>query len=72
MQVLTLEKTIKSQEKRIDDFITAINKNQKFTDSQIRDLDSGLKKEDLDMKAQVNNLALTDNANYDNLKECHS
>lgn len=68
MQVLALEKTINSQEKRIDDFITAINKNQKFTDSQIRDLHSGLKEEDLDMKAQVSNLALTDSANYDSLK----
>ncbi len=38
IQVLSLEKTIKIQEKRINDLITIINKNQKFKDSQIHDL----------------------------------
>ena len=58
IQVLSLEKTIKTQEKRINDLIIVINKNQKFTDSQMRNL-----------KIQINNFKSTDNDHYSNLKD---
>jgi Na+-transporting NADH:ubiquinone oxidoreductase subunit NqrC len=58
VQVLNMDKTIKIQEKRINDLITVINKNQKFTDSQIRNL-----------KVQINDSKLTDNDHYSNLKD---
>ncbi len=58
MQVLNMEKTIKIQEKRINDLANVINKNQKLTDNQMRNI-----------KIQINNSKLTDNGNYSNLKD---
>jgi len=57
-QVMSLENTIKTQDKRINELISAINKNQSFADSQTRSL-----------KNQISNLKSTDNDHYSDLKD---
>lgn len=69
VQVVNLENTVKSQEKRINDFITAINKNQKISDSQIRDLNIRLKNASKDTQVEINSLASSESAHYDSTKE---
>ena len=58
IQVSSLEKTVKIEEKRINDLVTAFNKNQKFKDSQIRELNY-----------RLNSLTSTGSAHYDSVKE---
>jgi hypothetical protein len=62
------EKTIKIQFKRIDDIIIAINKDQKYSNSQTGELNSRLNKESLAIKDRMDNMTLTDNAHYADLK----
>ncbi|MBF0503872.1 MAG: hypothetical protein HQL14_02100 [Candidatus Omnitrophica bacterium] len=69
IEILNLERTIKAQEKRINTLVIALNKSQKSPDGQNHNLSARLKKDRKDIQTQINNLASTENAHYDNIKE---
>jgi len=69
IEVINLEKTVKIQEKRINEFITAVNKNQSYDESQLIDLDHRLKQENEYNTNNVNNLTLTSKDSYLKLKD---
>jgi hypothetical protein len=68
-EVVTLKKTIKAQDKRINDLITSINKNQLAMDGQIQDLNDRLKQNNAGIKVQIDNSTSAGEAHYTDLKE---
>jgi len=69
IQMLSLEKTVKTQENQINELISYVNKTKKLSDNQMRILLNRLSKETQDTKTQIKNLISTENDHYFNLKE---
>ena len=57
IKVSVLEKTIKTQEKRINDISTLLNKIKSNSDGEIHDLGLSFKNETQNMKSQIKSLA---------------
>jgi hypothetical protein len=66
-QILTLEKSLKLQDKEINDLFSFLINTNSLSDNQIQNLNSRLKNEIENRKNQVDHLALIDNVYYLNL-----
>jgi hypothetical protein len=68
-EIISLERTVKAQEKRINDLAAAVHKDQKVTDTRIRNLKSRVNNEADEIKAGVKVLSSTEAVHYASLKQ---
>jgi len=68
IEVTNLEKTIKVQEKRMNDLVVIINKNEKIRDVQINELNSRFTKEHATTKDLIDASVSSENVHYSDLK----
>jgi hypothetical protein len=69
VQVFNLERTIRNQEKKINELMSTVNRNQKYDSNKMRDLIDRMNAQKTDMTAQINNLSSTQSSRYSNLKD---
>jgi len=68
-KVENLEKNILMQQKRLNELITAINKNQKIFENQTHHLDTEVAKENSSTKSLIDNATSTEEIHYSTIKE---